>query len=119
METLANSRFITYPSIVEKSINHTVGLIDADDQTINAIGTFLQASQSNFDVYLYQGDLHDLEWLNYISNNTDVYLINNTSQVKISQNSIRYGVDQELTNPLDYFRKIEQLAVDNNVESIV
>ena len=113
------SRFITYPSTVEKESNHTVVLIDAVEEDIERIGLFLKTSLQDFDVYLYRGDLYDLEWLNEIGKETDVYLINDASQVKVSPESLRYGTDQELTNPLDYFQKIEQLAVDNNVENLV
>ena len=113
------SRFITYPSTVEKESNHTVVLIDAVEEDIERIGLFLKTSQQDFDVYLYRGDLYDLEWLNYIGQQSDVYLINDASQVKVAPDSLRYGADQELTNPLDYFQKIEQQTVDNTAEKVV
>lgn len=112
METLTNSRFITYPDLVEKSTNHTVILIDATVKDIEVIGLFLKTSNQNFDVYLYRGDLHDLEWLNEIGRSADEYLINDSSQVKITPESLRYGPGLTLTNPLDYFEKIEQQTLD-------
>lgn len=112
METLTNSRFITYPDVVEKSTNHTVILIDATVNDIEVIGTFLKSSKKNFDVYLYRGDLYDLEWLNEIGRSADEYLINDSSQVKITPDSLRYGPGLELTNPLNYFQKIEQQTLD-------
>lgn len=107
MSNQTNSRFITYPSTVEKSTNHIVVLIDASQDDIERIGIFLAVSQQNFDVYLYRGDLYDLEWLNYVSADAELILINDTSQVKVTPTSIRYQ-----TNPLEYFQKIEQTTVD-------
>jgi len=112
METITNSRFITYPSTIEKSQNHTVILIDSTVDDIEVIGLFLKTSKKNFDVYLYRGDLYDLEWLNEIGRSADEYLINDTSQVKIAPDSLRYGPGLELTNPLNYFQKIEQQTLD-------
>jgi hypothetical protein len=57
----------------------------------------------------------DLEWLNYISYNADQTLINNTSEVSTSS-SIRYGLEQDLKEPLDYF---EQYEVDNQSAEVL
>ena len=102
-----NSRFITYPSTVTKDTNHTVVLVDASDHDIEAIGLFLAASVQNFDVYLYEGENHDLEWLNYISSAADHILINDASQVKVTD------AERYQTKPLAYFEQIEQQIVDN------
>jgi hypothetical protein len=118
MET-QNSRIITYPSVVEKQSDHTVVLIDAIDEDIERIGLFLAVCQQNFDVYLYQGETGDLEWLNHIGQSADTYLINEVSQVRISPDSIRYGIGQEYPNPLKYFEQIEQQVVDNTVETLL
>lgn len=111
MEIQDNSRFITYPSTVEKSNNHTVILIDADVIDIENIGLFLKTSVQNFDVYLYKGDLDDLEWLSHISQSADHILINDSSQVAVTD-ATRVGKNQQLTNPLDYFIRIDDNLVD-------
>jgi hypothetical protein len=105
MEIQANSRFITYPSTVEKSNNHTVVLIDADTDDVENLVLFCQNSIKNYDVYLYRHDLHDLEWLAHITDNCDMALINNSSGVTITNLDalIRYGGDTETVSPLDYF----------------
>jgi len=103
-----DSRFITYPSTVEREDNHTVVLIDATDDEINDIGEFLTQSVKNFDVYIYQSDLYDLEWLNSIGKTANDYLINDNSEVTITPDSIRYGVGLELDKPLDYFKKLDK-----------
>ena len=105
-----NSRFITYPSTVEAELNHRVVLIDATEQELTQLERFLQTSRENFDVYLYKGDSYDLEWLNYVSTDSELILINDSSQVKITPSSIRYQDDL-----IDYFEQIEQANIDTTI----
>ena len=102
-----NSRFITYPSVVDLNSNHKVILIDATPEELIHLERFLQTSRENFDVYLYKGDSYDLEWLNYASTDAELILINDSSQVKITPSGIRYHSDL-----IDYFEKIEQASID-------
>jgi len=103
------SRFITYPSVVDKSNNHTVILIDATAEELIRLERFLKTSDINFDVYLYPGHMGDLEWLNHVSYHADHTLINNLSEVSTSS-STRYGLELNLKEPLAYF---EQYELDN------
>ena len=96
------SRFVTYPSTVETNSNHRVVLIDATEQELTQLERFLQTSEENFDVYIYSGDSYDLEWLNYVSNDAKLILINDASQVRVTPDSIRYQV-----NLLEYFERNE------------
>ena len=118
MENQLN-RLITYPSTVEKNGNHTVVLVDCKPKHFGELLVFLKTSKKNFDVYVYTGDKHDLEWLSYIGDKTDAYLIDDESQVKITPTSIRYGQGLEVTKPLDYFEKIEQSSVDTVEEKVL
>ena len=102
-----NSRFITYPSTVEACSNRRVVLIDATEQDRTQVERFLQTSVENFDVYLYSSEEYDLEWLNYASTDAELILIDDTSQVRVTPNGIRYQ-----NNPLEYFEKIEQSTLD-------
>lgn len=101
------SRFITYPSTVESNTNHKIIVVDATAQELAKLERFLQTSQTNFDVYLYTGDSYDLEWLNYVSTDAKLTLINDASQVKITPNGVRYT-----DNLIDYFEQIEQIHID-------
>ena len=96
------SRFITYPSTVEFNPNIKVILIDATAEELAQLERFLQTSQTNFDVYLYEGATGDLEWLNYASYDNKLILIKDTSEVRITPKSIRYQ-----TNLLEHFERIE------------
>jgi hypothetical protein len=113
-----NNRLITYPSTVEKTHHHTVVLIDCSTQDFMDVLAFLKTSKTDFDVYTYRGDYYDLEWLNYVGYSADVFLINDSSQVKVTS-GIRYGFGQEFTNPLVYFQKIEQKSIDTPLEKVV
>ena len=97
-----NSRFITYPSTVETCSNHRVVLIDATEQELTQLERFLQTSKENFDVYIYPSDSYDLEWLNYVSTDAELILINDASQVRVTPNGVRYQ-----GNLLEYFERIE------------
>jgi hypothetical protein len=113
MENLKLSRFITHPSTVEKSNNHTMVLVDATETELAQLERFLKVSQINFDVYLYQGDTGDLDWLNYVSQQAEYTLVNNQSQVNIT-NSQRYT-----SEPWKYLEHFEQQTVDNTAENIL
>ena len=97
-----NSRFVTYPSTVEACSNHRVVLIDATEQELTQLERFLQTSEENFDVYIYPSESYDLEWLNYVSTDAELILINDASQVRVTPHGVRYQ-----GNLLEYFERIE------------
>lgn len=105
MEILSNSRFITHPSIVEKTNNHTVILIDADQNDIESVGLFCKTSIKNYDIYLCHGDTN-LAWLSDISVLADQMLINQHTNKNIL-NSIKFGKDCEIVSPLTYFQNYD------------
>lgn len=113
MEDLKLSRFITHPSTVEKSNNHTVVLVDATETELSQLERFLKVSQANFDVYLYQSDIQDLDWLTEISQQADHTLVNDQSQIDIAD-SQRY-----ISEPWEYFEYFEQRTVDTTAENIL
>ena len=102
-----NTRYITYPSIVEKQ-RHTVLIIDIKPADFIVLTEFLQACDRDFDVYLYESADHDLEWLNHVSQNCDAILIDQSSQVTIipTDTNTRYGVRLEYQTPYGYFTKL-------------
>ena len=99
------SRFITYPSTVEKSQDHTVVLIDADVNDIEKVGLFCKISKKDYDIYLYRGDLDDLEYLNFVVDCAEAVLIHEDSEVYIKncKKMAKIGNHQEIVNALDYF----------------
>ena len=109
METLTNSRFITWPSIVDRTTSHTVVLVDATKEDIEQISEFCAVCDKNYDIYLYEGGTGDLEYLNAISDNSELFLINDTSQVTTTAKSVRYGIGKEYTTAVEYFSSYDQL----------
>jgi len=103
MTIQVDSRFITYPDILPKSLNHTVLLVDADLDDVANLATFCSLSKQNYDIYLYKGDTGDLEWLNHLSSNLDKTFIKDASQVQITF-SDRYSTVNDLR---EYFTKID------------
>lgn len=105
--TNQNSRFITYPSTVDK-VRKTVMIIDIKPADFIVLNEFLQTSTNDFDVYLYDGESHDLEWLNHVTKDCDHVLIDDASQVRITPEStnVRYGTGLEYQTPYGYFTKL-------------
>ena len=106
MENSTESRYITHPTVLEKTPDvHTVVLIDPYELEIKVLTSFLKCSPLTFDVYIYTSETYDLEWLNEISKSANAMLINNdVSKVTVNYGAIRYGTGLELTNCIDYFR---------------
>lgn len=102
------SRIITHPSTVELNKNHAVVIVDISDADRERLELYLQINFKDFDVYLYDGSIGDLQWLNHVASISNVTLVNNSSQVNCSH-SIRYGEGCDIIDPLTYF---EQLSVD-------
>jgi len=102
--TQTNSRFITPPDTVYPDSNHTVVLVDATPEDIEKINYFCNASNKNYDIYLYKGDYDDLQWLGAVTNLADHVLINESSQVTISGigNQSKFSL-----NVLEYFQKFD------------
>lgn len=111
------SRFITYPSIVEKD-NHTVILVDPSSEDQKRLELYLQINFRDYDVYIYQGSVDDLQWLKHVAEQADTVLINNQSQIEVanSVNVIRYGSSTSLVDHLAYF---EQISLDKPDEYVV
>ena len=110
------SRFITYPSTVEKT-RHTVLVIDIKPADFIVLTEFLQKAEQDFDVYLYDGASHDLEWLNHVSQQCDDVLIDNGSQVNITpaDTNVRYGTGLEYQTPYGYFTKLVDSFAETSV----
>lgn len=105
---IQNSRFITYPDIVDKQSNDAIILIDSDIIDIENAGIFCKTSVGDYDIYLYREDMNESEWLESVIKQADVVLINQDSSIELSGTNVkRYGQDQELKSPLQYLRDLD------------
>lgn len=99
MTNQINSRIVTYPSLIEKSENHTVVIIDATVEAVGDIGLFCQGCEKFYDIYLYREDINDLHWLEHITENADQVLLAKGSNVTIDTKvSTTFNL-----SPLEYF----------------
>lgn len=101
------SRFITAPDVVTKQ-NYTVTLVDPSEADIERVGLYCATLDENYDIYLYNGSWGDLQYLQTITELSDKVLINNDSQVTISNCATveRVGSNQILKSPLEYFQSL-------------
>ena len=100
-EVLTNSRFITHPSTVEKSTNHTVVLVDATEQDITNIALLCKVANKNYDIYLYE-DNGDLEWLAHVSGLSDEVVIKEMSGVDVTR-------AHRIDNMVTYFQEFDKI----------
>jgi hypothetical protein len=78
---------------------------------------FMSTITLDFDVYLYKGDEHDLEWLSNISthdNKVPLTLIKEGSVVSVTSATTYMGEDL-----LSHFEQIEKESLDHTVHSSV
>lgn len=109
MSKLTNSRFITHPSHVDDSADHSIVIIDADVSDIENIGLFCKVCNLNYDLYLYRHELGDLPWLSAIVDKSSAVLINENSSVTITNlDTIPFGVNQKYQTPLDYIQELDK-----------
>lgn len=102
------SRFITYPDIIDKSENHTVLLIDADIDDVANLATFCTLSKKNYDIYLYRGATDDLAWLSYLSERIDHTMIKESSEL-VASDGVRYSSIDALR---EYFTTIDETPIN-------
>lgn len=117
MTNQLNSRFITHPSLVEKSSNQTILLIDANDTQVEDIGFFCKVSNKDYDIYLYHTGLNDPVWFEKISALADCVLVADTSTVTVAD-AIPFGKQSTVHHPLEYFQDREDKLVNNTFEEI-
>lgn len=103
------SHFITYPDLVDSTKNHSVLLIDPSQTEIENICLFCkEEANAEFDIYLYNSELNDLQWLGAVTNRVSTVLLSANSTVTISAaDVIVFGLGEDVVDPLSYFRMID------------
>ena len=81
---MTESRFITNPDVVGKDGNHVVVLIDPTIADIENIGMFCKVSEKDYDVYLYNDSMDDLEWLSYVAGKADTIMQSAISKITLT-----------------------------------
>jgi hypothetical protein len=81
--------------------NHTVVLVDADLDDVANLATFCSHSQLDYDIYLYKGSWHELEWLSWCCDRAQAVFIRQPSEVTVT-GAVYYDALSVLK---DYFTK--------------
>jgi hypothetical protein len=116
MAQQAECRFITHPTVLDKTADHTVVLIDCNKQDTKFLEIFFKSSRRIYDVYFYSSSLSDVKYLNTISKLADEILIDEHSHIRYSQ-AIVYGEHQKLISPMTYFREMDS-AVYTEIDQL-
>jgi hypothetical protein len=95
-----NSNFITPPDLIE-----TVLVINATQDDIKACAESCRNGQTVYTVYFYHSDMKDVHWLGQVVQRSDTILQAVDSVVPVLCPTIKFGPEQELKKPQDYFNK--------------
>lgn len=112
------TNFITPPDFVDDP-NHSILLIDVDPVDVETLAFLCAGHDEAFNVYLYNEDLDDINWLTRAAGQVDAIVVNTTnnslSPIKDlfvgSPKSYHYGQknflnnDRKYNNVLEYFIK--------------
>jgi len=101
------SRFITYPSKVNKEQDPFVIIVSPTKEDIEKTERFLQTSSIDFDVFLVDDEQNDKEWLDYLFDHSDHVLINSSSSIRLNVDATNFD-----SNLIENLEKIEQKNVD-------
>jgi len=93
------SNFITPPDYVQSVI-----IFDATEDEIKQVADAVKDLPQPYNLYFYNAEMNNLEWLIMVVNRVDVALARTTSSVPMID-FLLYGEDQDLKSPVDYFAK--------------
>lgn len=95
-----NSNFITPPDLVE-----TILVINATTEQIESCAEACRNSDRVYNVYFYHTDMNDVYWLGQVVQRAETILQAVDSEVPVLCPTIKFGTDQDLIQPQDYFNK--------------
>lgn len=95
-----HSNFITPPDLVE-----TILIVNASTEQLDACAEACRNSGRAYNVYFYHTDMKDVHWLGQAVQRAETILQAADAEVPVLCPTIKFGPDQELTQPQDYFNK--------------
>ncbi len=95
-----HSNFITPPDLVE-----TVLVINATEEQIKFCADACRDSGRVYNVYFYHTDMKDHAWLADVVQRSDVILQDSAAEAPVLCPTVKFGSNQELKQPQDYFTK--------------
>lgn len=124
-----HSNFITPPDFISEAL-HTVLLIDPTWQELESIAVLCKTGETDFNVYVYDETMNDIDWLLKAANQADAVIVNTVPSscsatkdrlVDLSR-TYYYGPKNFLSNqkqiahPQDYF--IEYVRQQNTTPAL-
>jgi hypothetical protein len=94
-----HSNFVTPPDLIESIL-----IIDASQEQIEACAVQCENAEIPYNVYFYNADMKDYDWLTQVVERVDTTLLQENSEVPVLS-YVRFGNNQILKNPADYFAK--------------
>lgn len=95
-----HSNFITPPDLIE-----TVLIINATEEQIQACGDACRDHARAYNVYFYHTDMKEYAWLADVVQRSDIILQESTAEAPVLCPTTKFGTDQDLKQPQDYFTK--------------
>ncbi len=91
------SNFITPPDFVNED-KHTVTVIDATETDIELLTKIAKVTNEDYNIYLYNSNMQDLEWLSTAMDRSDSVIVNLDifSDLNICNNSKTYYYGQKI-----------------------
>lgn len=93
-----HSNFITPPDLVE-----TVVVVDATEEHIKALAEHVKVLGKAYNVYFYNTDMKNFDWLGKVLDRADTVLMQQDSTAPVL-NCVKFGPDNIFKQPLDYFK---------------
>lgn len=101
------TNMITPPDIINNKDQHSVLLIDVEQDAVARLATFFQKVDFIFDVYLYHAGMNDETWLKQVAQQVDHIIINTIptecsaikERLATQGNASYYGPRTPLGNP--------------------
>ena len=94
-----HSNFITPPDLIE-----TVLVVDASEEDIKSLAEGIKTIGKPYNVYFYNAEMKDYNWLGKVMDRSDIVLMHQDSQVPVLT-KVSFGPDAVFNQPLDYFNK--------------
>ena len=95
-----HSNFITPPDLIE-----TVLIVNASTEQLDACAEACRNSGRAYNVYFYHTDMQDVHWLGQVVQRAETILQAVEAEVPVLCPTIKFGPNQELTQPEEYFNK--------------
>lgn len=118
---ISYTNFITPPDSIDDKL-HTVLLIDVSETDVQKLALWCKSAQQSYNVYLYNSEMSDVDWLFKFTGQADAMIINTapTGLDSLKENLLSshkcfyYGptkLDRNpraINNPIEYFQQYEE-----------